>query len=119
MEDPATLVRLADASGIGGHALLAASDDAALATQEAAPTRDADRAAFCTACFDRRLAPRERWTTLRRGGACSEVVTGVIPHPEVNEPLWIEGMWAFLNAERRSSRNRPCLLRFRKWSKTK
>jgi 2-hydroxychromene-2-carboxylate isomerase len=35
VEDPATLVRLADASGIGGHALLAASDDAALATQEA------------------------------------------------------------------------------------
>ena len=39
--DPQTLVRLADASGLDGRALLAASDDPALAVQEAALTREA------------------------------------------------------------------------------
>ena len=39
--DPQTLVRLADASGLDGRALLAASDDPALAAQEAALTREA------------------------------------------------------------------------------
>jgi 2-hydroxychromene-2-carboxylate isomerase len=37
--DPATLVRIADASGLDGRALLAASDDPALATEAEALTR--------------------------------------------------------------------------------
>ena len=41
VEDPATLVGLADASGIDGRTLLAASDDPALAAQEQALTREA------------------------------------------------------------------------------
>ena len=39
--DPPTLIRLADASGLDGAALLAASDDPALSTQEEALTREA------------------------------------------------------------------------------
>jgi 2-hydroxychromene-2-carboxylate isomerase len=39
--DPAVLRRLADANGLDGAALLAASDDAALRAQEAALTREA------------------------------------------------------------------------------
>jgi 2-hydroxychromene-2-carboxylate isomerase len=45
--DPQTLVRLADAGGLEGRALLAASGDPALAAEEAALTREAiDRKVF-------------------------------------------------------------------------
>lgn len=51
-------------------------------------------------------------------GALSAVVGGVIPHPQANEPLWIEGMWAFLKLS--AVALGICLgLRIQKRSKTK
>lgn len=78
VEDPETLVHLADASGLAGRRLLAEASDSSLLTQEAGFTREAiDRQLFGAPFYFYRGEPF--WGQDRLDQLESAIVTGRAP----------------------------------------